>query len=163
MDLSSRFADGITNYLPPWYDIYPSDTITIHTLGGVPHCVDGPAIITQDRIEYRLQGKLHRLDGPAVETNKGDKFYYLNGMLHRIDGAAVEAADGHREYYQHNLRHRDNGPAIEYINGDVAYYRQGHLYDPNIITPTITTPIIPVKFKPSAPKKNIFERFIDWL
>ena len=46
MDLSSRFADGITNYLPPWYDLCPSDTITIHKLGGVPHCVDGPAFMT---------------------------------------------------------------------------------------------------------------------
>ena len=30
-------------------------------------------------ILYYLNGKKHRLDGPAIEWNDGDKYYYIEG------------------------------------------------------------------------------------
>ena len=44
-------------------------------------------------------GKLHRLDGPAVERLDGSKAWYQNGKLHRLDGPAVEYPDGTKMWY----------------------------------------------------------------
>ena len=52
-----------------------------------------------DRVEYTLNGKLHREDGPAIEYADGDKEWYLHGKLHRIGGPAIERANGHKEYW----------------------------------------------------------------
>ena len=43
---------------------------------------------------WLLNGKWHRVDGPAVEWSNGGKCWYLNGERHRTDGPAVEFADG---------------------------------------------------------------------
>jgi len=56
--------------------------------------------------EWYLNGKLHRLDGPAVEYADGSKFWYLNGKLHRTDGPAVEYADGNKEWWLNDKLHR---------------------------------------------------------
>lgn len=41
-------------------------------------------------IKHRNEkGELHRLDGPAVENDKGEFVWYRNGKIHRDDGAAV--------------------------------------------------------------------------
>jgi len=48
---------------------------------------------------WRLNGKLHREDGPAVEYTNGDREWYLNDKLHREDGPAFEGADGDKEWY----------------------------------------------------------------
>ena len=45
---------------------------------------------------WRLNGKLHREDGPAMELSDGTKFWFLNGQRHRKDGPAVEWSDGTR-------------------------------------------------------------------
>jgi hypothetical protein len=45
---------------------------------------------------------LHREDGPASETNYGDKSWWLNDMRHRIDGPAVEWAEGDKEWWLNN-------------------------------------------------------------
>lgn len=47
---------------------------------------------------WRLNGNLHRINGPAVEYFDGRKFWYKNGLLHRLDGPAVEYPDG-RKYW----------------------------------------------------------------
>ena len=43
-------------------------------------------------------GKLHRLDGPAVEYINGDKIWYKNDELHNIYGPAV-LENGIEEYW----------------------------------------------------------------
>ena len=53
---------------------------------------------------WRLNGKLHREDGPAVEYASGNKVWYLNDKLHREDGPAVEYASGGKEWYLNNKR-----------------------------------------------------------
>ena len=41
-----------------------------------------------------LDGKRHRLDGPAVETESGTKYWYFNNKCHRLDGPAIEYPNG---------------------------------------------------------------------
>ena len=40
-------------------------------------------------IQYKLNGKHHREDGPAVIFADGTPSWFLNGKLHRLDGPAV--------------------------------------------------------------------------
>ena len=42
----------------------------------------------EKRKEWRINGKFHREDGPAIEWSNGDKEWYLNGRRHREDGPA---------------------------------------------------------------------------
>jgi len=74
---------------------------------------------------WYLNGKLHREDGPAVESANGDKSWYLNGKCHREDGPAVECADGTKYWYRNGKLHREGGPAIECANGDKWWYING--------------------------------------
>jgi hypothetical protein len=48
---------------------------------------------------WRLNGKLHRVDGPAVERANGNKSWRLHGKFHRVDGPAIEFADGDKAWY----------------------------------------------------------------
>lgn len=72
----------------------------------------------------------HRNDGPAVEYADGGKTWYVDGKLHRLDGPAVEGtlvegADGYEAWYVDNKRHRLDGPAVEGANGYKAWYVDG--------------------------------------
>jgi hypothetical protein len=75
-----------------------------------------------NRIEHRLNGKLHRTDGPAIEWANGTKEWWLNGKRHRIDGPAVEYADGTKLWYLNDKLHRVDGPAIEWVNGNKEWW-----------------------------------------
>ena len=72
--------------------------------------------------EWHLNGKFHRVDGPAVERANGTKEWYLNGKLHRVNGPAVEWSDGAKQWYVNGKLHRIDGPAIENINGAKDWY-----------------------------------------
>ena len=78
-----------------------------------------------------LNGKLHREDGPAVETTYGDKYWYLNDKLHREDGPAAEYANGDKRWYLNDKLHREDGPAIELANGNKSWYLNGKPYTPS--------------------------------
>ena len=68
-------------------------------------------------------GKLHRLDGPAIEYANGDyKVWYRNDNYHRLDGPAIEYANGDKYWCRNGKLHRDDGPAIEYANGIKRWY-----------------------------------------
>jgi hypothetical protein len=54
---------------------------------------------TEWRLDGKLDGKLHREDGPAVEWPAGTKEWYLNGKRHRVDGPAIEWGDGTWSWY----------------------------------------------------------------
>jgi hypothetical protein len=56
---------------------------------------------------WRLNGKRHREDGPAIEYSGGAigaKFWCLNDELHREDGPAIEYADGDKCWYLNGQR-----------------------------------------------------------
>ena len=59
--------------------------------------------IYEDKV-WRLNGVLHREDGPAYEWADGTKFWYLNGELHREDGPAIEYLNGSKYWYYKNNR-----------------------------------------------------------
>lgn len=74
---------------------------------GKLHRLNGPAIEWKSGAkEWWVDGKLHRLDGPAREFNPG-KEWWVNGALHRTDGPAKMWASGHDEWYVNGIRLSD--------------------------------------------------------
>jgi hypothetical protein len=73
----------------------------------------------------KSRNELHREDGPAIENDNGDKWYYINGKRHRKDGAAVELSNGDKYWYIKGMLHRLDGPAIEYGNGIKYWFIDG--------------------------------------
>ena len=55
----------------------------------------------------------------------GNTFWRLNGLLHREDGPACEYADGAKCWYQNGKRHREDGPACEYVDGCKSWFLNG--------------------------------------
>jgi hypothetical protein len=53
-------------------------------------------VMEQESQEWRLDGELHREDGPAIEGSDGAREWFLNSKRHREDGPAIERADGKR-------------------------------------------------------------------
>jgi hypothetical protein len=76
---------------------------------------------------WRLNDKLHRVDGPAFEGADGTKHWYINGKLHREDGPAIMLADGTKHWFIAGIRHREDGPAIEYYGGYYVGYKEWYL------------------------------------
>ena len=66
--------------------------------------------------QWWLNYKLHRVDGPAVESSH-NKQWWLNGEKHRIGGPAIEYSDGYKEWWFNGKLHRIGGPAIEWSSG----------------------------------------------
>jgi hypothetical protein len=48
---------------------------------------------------WKLNGKYHRLDGPAIEYVGGHKEWRIDGKLHRLDGPARVWPDGVEDLY----------------------------------------------------------------
>ncbi len=48
---------------------------------------------------WLVEGKRHRLDGPAVVRVDGTQEWWVEGKLHRLDSPAVSYADGSRAWY----------------------------------------------------------------
>ena len=57
--------------------------------------------------EWRLNGELHRENGPAIEWDNGTKVWRLNGKLHRENGPAIEWDNGTKEWYLNGELHRE--------------------------------------------------------
>ena len=65
-------------------------------------------------------------ESPVMEENKyGDKYWRLNNKLHREDGPAIEYSSGSKSWYLNNKLHREDGPAIEYYEGTKYWYLNG--------------------------------------
>ena len=103
--------------------------------------------------EWKVNGKLHREDGPAYESSLGCKCWYRNGYLHRTDGPAVilpyrkewwlngkQVSEeevmkntqqpqciinerGDKVWSVNGKFHRTDGPAWEWANGDESWYQ----------------------------------------
>ena len=52
-----------------------------------------------------------------IEKDKDGTYYYLNGKYHRLDGPAKKHPNGDKEWWQNGKLSRIDGPAIEYANG----------------------------------------------
>ena len=49
--------------------------------------------------EWFIDGKFHRIDGPAIEWSNGTKQWWLDGRRHRIDGPAFEWANNNNKQW----------------------------------------------------------------
>jgi hypothetical protein len=93
----------------------------------IRHRLDGPAIDynTSGSKVWFVNGKLHRLNGPAVEWADGSNLWYVDGKLHRLDGPAIKWANGSGEWFVSSKRHRLDGPAVEWANGSKEWWIDG--------------------------------------
>ena len=66
---------------------------------------------------HKQNGLPHRIDGPAVIHCDGTKMWYQAGVKHREKGPAVVYPDGTKEWWIAGCLHREDGPAIEYADG----------------------------------------------
>lgn len=82
----------------------------------------------------REQRRLDERSGLHYEAN-GMKRWFLGGRLHRVEGPAVEMPDGTKIWWLHGKLHRDGGPAIERPDGNNEWWKHG-----TQITPQITPP-----------------------
>ena len=78
--------------------------------------------------EWRSNGKLHRLDGPAIER-PGGKEWWVDGKRHRLNGPAREWESGFKSWWVNGKLHRLDGPAAEYSDGSKAWYVDGQEVD----------------------------------
>ena len=69
-------------------------TINVKSWYDFPKKFTGIAIYLDGSKCWYVEGKHHRLDGPAIEYADGSKFWYVEGKYHRLDGPAIEWADG---------------------------------------------------------------------
>jgi hypothetical protein len=72
------------------------------------------------------QGEYHREDGPAIECNNGDKFWYINGKLHRDDGPAIKLNNARKTWCINGKIHRLNGPAAIWASGWKEWFIGGY-------------------------------------
>jgi hypothetical protein len=78
---------------------------------------------------WRLNGTLHRVDGPALEWSDGSKYWFLNGKSHREDGPSDEWSDGSKYWFLNGKCHRVDGPACEWANGDKEWCLDNGYYE----------------------------------
>ena len=86
------------------------ETIKFENYGEIPRHFTGIAEYADGRKEWILNGT---------------KEWWLNGKLHRVDGPAVEGADGTKQWWLNGKRHRVDGPAIEFANGAKVWWLDG--------------------------------------
>jgi hypothetical protein len=93
---------------------------------GKLHRVNGPAITHADgSTRWYDMGKLHRIGGPALDLVGGVKEWWVNDQPHREDGPAIEHPDGARFWYQFGKLHRLDGPAVERPTGANEWWIEG--------------------------------------
>ena len=80
-----------------------------------------------------LNGKLHREDGPAVESSGGTKWWYLNGEPHREGGPAYEDPSGTKAWCLNGKRHREDGPAYEHPGRRKEWFLNGEEVHPETL------------------------------
>jgi len=88
------------------------------------------SVLDDGTIEWRLDGKLHREDGPAYIDKDGSTKWFLNGIAHRVGGPAIEASDGYKAWCQNGKYHNPDGPAIIYPDGGITWCLEGDEINP---------------------------------
>lgn len=70
-------------------------------------------IKTKDKTRYyNSDGKLHRVNGPALINADGSQFWYRDGNIHRDNGPAIIWPDGYQAWWVNNKFHRDNASTL---------------------------------------------------
>jgi hypothetical protein len=103
---------------------------------------------------WKLNGKLHNENGPAVEFSDGTRVWYIHDLCHREERdpetglilPAVEWSDGSRDWYYYGKTHRNeidpktglSLPAMTFLDGSKYWYIHGvrHCEDgPAVVLP----------------------------
>ena len=53
---------------------------------------------------WKLNGKIHREDGPAIHDGVGSQFWFRHGKRHREDGPAYMGSNGVKEWWLNGKR-----------------------------------------------------------
>ncbi len=53
---------------------------------------------------YNKKGQIHCLNGPAIITRNGHKYWLINNKLHREDGPSCEFANGQEEWHYNGVK-----------------------------------------------------------
>ena len=64
-------------------------------------------------------------DSCVTQISDNVQAWKFNGKLHRVDGPAVVHTDGYEEWWLDGKRHRANGPAVTWPNGDQEWFVNG--------------------------------------
>ena len=100
--------------------------MTNSTNNKIRDCLDVPTVERTDgQKEWRVNGRLHRLGGPAIVYPDGRREWFANGRRHRLDGPAIERPNGSKEWWVNGKLHRLDGPAVKYADGDEAWWVMG--------------------------------------
>ena len=75
------------------YKLYTHDNSFIEETDAIPLNFTGIATYISGSKHWFVDGKKHRVGGPASEYADGSKDWYNHGNLHRLDGPAVEYTD----------------------------------------------------------------------
>jgi hypothetical protein len=75
------------------------EVIKIRSWSEISDSFTGVAEIDNWSKRWFLNGKHHRVDGPAIVTSEGSKVWCSNGMWHREDGPARESVDGDKQWW----------------------------------------------------------------
>jgi hypothetical protein len=85
------------------------------------YCGPDKSLWQKELVQAYSTGKLLPVIGTVppgftgiVEYTSGTKVWYLNGKYHRVDGPAIEYPDGGKDWFLIGQRHREDGPAREY-------------------------------------------------
>lgn len=73
---------------------------------------------------WRLDGKLHRIDGPAIIHPNGYEAWYFMGKLHREDGPALIRPNRISEFYLEG----EFIPEREYLTMNASKYPKLQVY-----------------------------------
>jgi hypothetical protein len=123
------------------------DGITMFSLFGIIHRINGPAMISPSICQWVVNGKRHRQDGPAlifISNNGliGRTEWWLNGSRYRKDGPAISVyfRDGSsfiEEWFIDGIQHKEityhknkNIASIIFFSPDGVRIRK-HWYNPD--------------------------------
>lgn len=82
--------------------------------------------MTYESISQTQYLALQQIQGAfCVSTPDGSMQWLVNGKRHREDGPAVVRSCGTKEWFLYGVPHRADGPAVERSNGEVAFFMHG--------------------------------------
>lgn len=58
----------------------------------------------------------------------GTTEWRLDGVLHRISGPAIQSSDGYEEWCKYGELHREDGPALNYFDNSKGWGLDGVIY-----------------------------------
>jgi len=93
-------------------------TFFCHGANGKLHKLNGPAVISFDQAERVIrevwyhEGQLHRVGGPAITEANGSYEYWFEGKRQSSHDKPAVHTKYRDEWYEEDLLHRIDGPAI---------------------------------------------------